>query len=97
MASFLSCSDQSPGKATACQFQYRINAIPQPMQLDITADGKTAQTVFEFTPGGDLRLQVQGIEPGKPRPTMLGDTATELQKISDDPALPPNTEVKRCI
>jgi hypothetical protein len=94
---FFIVSDQaSSGKVIACQFQYKVNVSSQPMQLDIVLDGKKViRTIFEFTPEGDLRLQMQGTQPGKPLPTELADHATGLQKISDDTALPSNTELKQ--
>jgi len=94
---FFIISDQSsPGKPTACQFQYQINSQSKPMQLDIIlADKRKVQTIFELTSAGDLRVQMRGTQPGTPRPTELDSNATQLQKISDDTALPPNTELRK--
>ncbi len=66
------------------------------MQLDIIlADKRKVQTIFELTTAGDLRVQMRGTQPDTPRPTMLDSNATQLQKISDDTALPPNTELRK--
>ncbi len=83
------------GNAIANQFQYHIDDKPQPMYLDvILADTTKVETLFEFTAAGDLRVQMLGTRPGKPRPNALADNATVFQKISDDTTPPPGTDLK---
>jgi hypothetical protein len=83
------------GNAIASQFQYRLDDKPQPIHLDIIlADKAVVETLFEFTPDGELRLQMLGTRPGKPRPAALTDNATLFQKVSDETTLPPGTELK---
>jgi hypothetical protein len=92
---FIITGTSASGNAIATQFRYRLDAKPQPMRLDIvlTADA-IVETLLEFTASGDLRLQMLGTRPGKPRPAALTDNATLFQKISDDTTPPPGTEVK---
>ncbi|MGB5963722.1 MAG: type IV pilin-like G/H family protein [Coleofasciculaceae cyanobacterium] len=83
-------------KPTAQEFGYRIKATSQPMQLDILFPGtdQVVKTIFEFTPTGEMRLQVAGTNPGDPRPTAFRADATLLQKVSEVTTLPPNVEVQ---
>ncbi|MFB2976599.1 hypothetical protein [Microseira sp. BLCC-F43] len=82
------------GQAQALDLKYRINAATRPMQLDIIAEGnRSAPTIFELTPDRKLRLQLQGINAGRPRPTAFGANATVLEKVSDAANLPANTRV----
>jgi hypothetical protein len=84
------------GNAIASQVQYRLDDKPQPMHLDvILAADTTVETLFELTADGDLRVQMLGTRPGKPRPIGLTDNATLFQKISDDTTLPPGIELKK--
>jgi len=82
-------------KPIAQEFGYRINANPQPMQLDVLFPGtdQVVKTIFEFTPAGEMRLQVAGTNPGDPRPTAFGTDATVFQKVSEVTTLPPNVQV----
>ena len=82
------------GQAQALDLKYRINAATRPMQLDIIAEGnRSAPTIFELTPDRKLRLQLQGINAGRPRPTAFGANATVLEKVSDAANLPANTRI----
>ncbi|GET44265.1 hypothetical protein [Microseira wollei] len=84
----------SSGQAQALDLRYRINAASRPMQLDIIAEGnRSAPTIFELTPDRKLRLQLQGINAGRPRPIAFGANATVLEKVSDAANLPANTRV----
>ncbi|HEY9597446.1 MAG TPA: type IV pilin-like G/H family protein [Cyanophyceae cyanobacterium] len=83
------------GTPTARQLGYRINPTPQPMHIDVSilSMGDVVQTIFEFTPDGQLRLQIVGTEPGQRRPTTFTPSATVFQKISDATTLPSDVEV----
>lgn len=82
------------GQAQALDLKYRINAASRPMQMDIIAEGnRSAPTIFELTPDRKLRLQLQGINAGRPRPTAFGANATVLEKVSDAANLPANTRI----
>lgn len=86
---------QSPetGKARYYEFQYRIKSETQPMQVDIVLSRQeTLQTVFDFTPTDELRIQLTDTQPGQARPTAISDTATLFQRISNDTTPPPGTE-----
>ncbi len=89
---FLISGEAPNGKALARRIHYRINANPKPMHIDIVLNRNTiVQTVFEFTPAGDLRLQMVNASPQEPRPTALTEDATLFQRISDATTLPPDT------
>jgi Type IV pilin-like G and H, putative len=80
---------------TAQELSYRINSTTQPMELDVVLTGtdKFVKTIFELTPTGELRLQLVGTSPGKPRPTAFSAEATLFQKVSDATKLPENVQV----
>lgn len=82
-------------KPTAQELGYRINPTPQPMELDVVLTGtdKAVKTIFEFTPTGELRLQLVGTNPGSPRPTAFSPEATLFKKVSDVTKLPDNVQV----
>ncbi|OUL34490.1 hypothetical protein BV372_13900 [Nostoc sp. T09] len=82
-------------KPMAVEFKYSINPTPQPMHLDITvsAEQKQALTIFEFTPDGQLRLQLDNTDPGQPRPTAFSPTATLFTKVSENTKLPENVKI----
>ncbi|MFB2837157.1 hypothetical protein [Floridanema evergladense] len=84
-------------KAQALQLRYRVaSATSKPMQLDLTtSNNKTAQTIFEFTPDGKLRMELQGIEAGKPRPATFGKGALVFNKVSGNTNLPANAQLRQ--
>ncbi|MFN6567243.1 type IV pilin-like G/H family protein [Dendronalium sp. ChiSLP03b] len=79
----------------AGEFKYRINAIPKPMHLDVTipSSQEPVLTIFELTADGQLRVQLQDTNPGKPRPTAFSSQASLFKKISDATTLPDNIKV----
>lgn len=88
---------QLPSKSepTAQELGYRINPKPQPMQLDVlfTGTDQFVKTIFEFSPTGELRLQIAGTDPGAARPSEFGGDATLFKKVSDATTLPPSVQV----
>jgi hypothetical protein len=83
------------GKRLAVEFQYRINTATQPMQMDIisTSGEGTVKTIFEFTPENQLRLQIEGTDYDKPRPTDFTSGVALLEKTSDTASLPDNAQL----
>ena len=80
---------------TAYELKYRINSTTQPMAIDVTAsENQTLQTIFEFAPNGQMRIEFMGLKPGEPRPTTFTTGGLFLQKISPTTALPRNTKIK---
>lgn len=79
----------------AIAFKYRINPTPQPMHLDviISSNQKEVLTIFEFTDDGQMRLQLDGTNPGKPRPTAFSSQASLFKKISNATTLPDNVQI----
>lgn len=84
-------------KAQALQLRYRVaSTSTKPMHLDLTtSNNKTAQTIFEFTPDGKLRVELQGIEAGKPRPAGFGKGALVFNKVSSNTNLPANAQLRQ--
>jgi len=79
---------------TAYEFKYKINSTTRPMAIDVTTEDKTLQTIFEFTPNGQMRVEFMGLKPGEARPTTFTTGALFLQKLSITTALPRNTKIK---
>ena len=82
------------GAARAKEMRYKVNLGAKPMHIDVgLSSTETVQTVFELTPEGQMRLQLQGTNPGQPRPNSLNDQATVFKKVSEATALPADTQV----
>ncbi|MEG3859868.1 hypothetical protein [Microcoleus sp. herbarium12] len=82
------------GAARAKEMRYKINLGQKPMHLDVgLSSTETVQTVFELTDEGQMRLQLQGTNPGQPRPDSLNEQATVFKKVSETTALPADTQV----
>ncbi|WP_293132231.1 type IV pilin-like G/H family protein [Microcoleus sp. bin38.metabat.b11b12b14.051] len=80
---------------TAYEFKYRINSTTQPMAIDVIANAiETLQTIFEFTPNGQIRVEFIGLKSREARPTTFTTGALFLQKLSTTTALPRNTIIK---
>ncbi|WP_293149153.1 MULTISPECIES: hypothetical protein [unclassified Microcoleus] len=85
------CPDGAP---CAKETRYKVNLAATPMHLDVSLNkSETVETVFELTPEGQMRLQVEGTNPGLPRPNSLNDQATVFKKVSETTALPAGTQV----
>lgn len=84
-------------EAVAVELAYRIDTSPQPkpIHLNITIPGKQepVMTIFDFTADGKLRLQLEGTNPGKPRPTAFSKTPALFTKVSESTKLPENVKV----
>lgn len=82
------------GSSVAIKMSYKINPTTQPMQLDvIISPEQTAMTIFQLTPEGKLRLELEGITPGKPRPANFSSTSTLFEKISEATTVPKNVQM----
>jgi hypothetical protein len=82
------------GASMALKAAYQINPATQPKQLDIQLSPKEkALTIFEFTTDGKLRLDLEGLTPGQPRPTEFKPSATLFSKVSSSTTVPENIRV----
>ncbi|MGB3267155.1 MAG: hypothetical protein WBA89_24770 [Microcoleus sp.] len=82
------------GAARAKEMRYKVNLGQQPMHLDVgLSSTETVETIFELTPEGQMRLQLQGTNPGQARPNSLNEQATVFKKVSEATALPADTQV----
>lgn len=80
--------------APAVEMGYQLDTASQPMHLDIKINtNATVLTVFEFTKDGKLRLQIEGTNPGQPRPTALSENATLFEKVSEATTLPADAQL----
>ena len=82
-------------KSAAYPLKYEINSTANPMSLDITLpdNPKPVLTIFDFTADGQMRIQIEGTNPGQPRPTNFTADVSLFKKISDDPTLSQNIEL----
>jgi hypothetical protein len=81
------------GSSVASKVSYQINPTTQPMQLNmVVSPDEKVLTVFELTPEGKLRIELEGLNPGQPRPTVVSSKSTLFEKISDSTALPENVQ-----
>src|SRR6476661_9575717 len=82
------------GAARAKEMRYKVNLGEKPMHLDVgLSSTDTVETVFELTPEGQMRLQLQGTNPGQARPNSLNEQATVFKKVSEATTLPADTQV----
>lgn len=82
------------GASIAIKATYQINATKQPMELDMALTATDiALTIFEFTPEGKLRIELNGVIPGKPRPEEFTSTTAIFDNISAATTVPENIEV----
>jgi len=82
------------GSSIALKVAYRLNPATQPMQLDIQlSPEQTALTIFEFTADGKLRLDLDGLKPGQPRPTTFQPNTPLFDKASEATTVPENIQV----
>lgn len=82
------------GSSVAIKAGYQINPTVQPMQLDIQLSPKEqALTIFDLTPEGKLRLELDGLTPGQPRPIAFRSSAIVFEKTSQATTVPENIEV----
>ncbi|MEG4004538.1 hypothetical protein QUA41_03555 [Microcoleus sp. Pol11C1] len=82
------------GAARAKEMRYKVNLGEKPMHIDVgLSSTETVETVFELTPEGQMRLQLQGTNPGQARPNALNEQATVFKKVSEATALPADTQI----
>ncbi|MCP2732222.1 type IV pilin-like G/H family protein [Limnofasciculus baicalensis] len=82
------------GSSIAIKATYQISATKQPMELDMAlTSSDIAFTIFEFTPEGKLRVELNGVTPGKPRPQEFSSTTAIFDNISAATTVPENIEV----
>jgi hypothetical protein len=82
-------------KRIAYEFGYKINPTAKPMHLDVKIPNakQPSLTIFEFTPDGKLRVELDGVSPGDPRPEKFSPDTLVFEKISNATTLPANTQV----
>lgn len=85
----------TPDKSSiAVKFGYKINPTTQPMQIDmIVSPEQTVMSIFELTSDGKLRLELENLSPGEPRPTKFSSNSILFEKISDVAAIPKDVQV----
>jgi hypothetical protein len=82
------------GSSVALKFGYKINSATQPMQLDMKlSPNDEVPTIFEVTPEGKLRLELNNIGAGQSRPTAFSANSTLFEKTSQGTTVPNNIPV----
>jgi hypothetical protein len=82
------------GSTVGIKMGYQVNLATQPMQMDLKlSSDRIARTIFEFTKEGKLRLELESITDGKPRPTTFSPRNTLFEKISDITTVPKNVQL----
>lgn len=82
------------GSPVALRVSYQIDPTTQPMQLDIQLKPEeVALTIFEITEDNQLRLELNAVEPGLPRPTEFQESAVLLDKTSSSTVVPEGIEI----
>lgn len=77
----------------ALEWRYQTDDRNQPMGLNIDLkQGQTVMTIFEFVNDKQMRIQIEGTNPGEMRPTSF-DNPTVFKKVSADATLPPDTQI----
>lgn len=81
------------GSSVASKIAYQINLTTQPMQLDmVVSPNEKVLTIFELTPERKLRVELEGLNPGQPRPTVFSSKSTLFEKISEATTVPENIQ-----
>jgi Type IV pilin-like G and H, putative len=82
-------------KSAAYPLKYQINSTQNPIYLDITLpeNPKPVLTIIDFPGDGQMRMQIDGTNPGQPRPTDFSKNVSLFKKVSDNETLPQNVEV----
>lgn len=84
------------GEKKVYELFYRLDTTTNPINFDVFENfetlkkGVVTKTILEFTPEGQLRIQMEGTNPKTPRPTSFNAKATVLKKISDSTTPPQN-------
>ena len=77
----------------ALEWRYHTDDSNKPMGLNIELKkGQTVMTIFEFVDDKQMRVQIDGTNPGETRPGSFNN-ATVFKKVSADATLPPNTQI----
>jgi Type IV pilin-like G and H, putative len=87
--------DPRSPQRTATELRYKINSVPKPMHLDVflPRTNKPVETIFEYTADGKMRMQLEGTNPGSPRPPKFRDNGTIFSKTSEATTLPEGVEL----
>jgi hypothetical protein len=90
---FILSQPDGKNQRQAVEIRYAVNSIPQPIHLDVYLPNQNqpVQTIFEFTADSKMRMQLEGTDPGKPRPSKFSNSGSIFEKISDSTELPSGT------
>ncbi|OAB56144.1 hypothetical protein AY600_04225 [Phormidium willei BDU 130791] len=76
------------GRTVSQEFGYEVSSgSPHAIDL-ILPDGETVATIAQITESGELLFQIEGTEPGLPRPTEFAETVARFERVSTSTALP---------
>jgi hypothetical protein len=82
-------------KSAAYPLKYTIDSTKSPMYLDIKLPDspKPVLTIFDFTEDGKMRMQIEGTNPGEPRPSNFSADVSVFNKVAENTTLPENIEL----
>ncbi|MFM7406508.1 MAG: hypothetical protein ACKO3K_07560 [Cuspidothrix sp.] len=82
-------------QAAAYPLEYQVDATQNPMYMDIKLpdNPKPVLTIFDFTADGEMRMQIEGTNPGQPRPTNFSQEVSVFKQVSNSATLPENFQV----
>ncbi|MCC5899227.1 MAG: type IV pilin-like G/H family protein [Phormidium sp. BM_Day4_Bin.17] len=76
------------GRTVSQEFSYEVGAgSPHAIDL-ILPNGDRVATIAEMTDSGTLRFQIEGTEPGSPRPDAFDENVAEFERVSTSTELP---------
>ena len=76
------------GRTVSQEFGYDVGSgSPNAIDL-ILPDGETVATIAQITESGQLLFQIEGTEPGLPRPTEFAENVARFERVSTSTDLP---------
>ena len=76
------------GRTVSQEFGYEVsNGSPNAVDL-ILPNGDRVATIAEITDSGILRFQIEGTQPGSPRPNDFDENVAEFERVSTSTELP---------
>ena len=82
-------------QAVAYPLKYHVDATQNPMYMDIKLpdNPKPVLTIFDFIADGEMRMQIEGTNPGQPRPKNFSQDVSVFKQVSNSATLPENFQI----
>ena len=76
------------GRTVSQEFGYEVTS-GSPNAIDLMLpDGETVATIAQITESGELLFQIEGTQPGLPRPTEFAENVARFERVSTSTELP---------